>query len=316
MKKISILFLLAGILALASCEPEADPVLSVGVSSLTVEETGGTFEVSVTSNVDIGVTVPSDCNWISVLRTKAGPSPEASVHTWNIVVSPNETTDSRSADITFGNETYGLSRTVKVTQAQKNAIVVAQSRYELPAEGGTIDVAVSHNLNFTVELSDSWIRQAGTKAMITETLRFAVEENLETESRTGTITFRAGDLVQQVTVFQQPSPVNSEELVPGFFGFFGLDWTYRYGIDQTVLRVDGDGLAFALIDPSANKVMAVTLSELPQAAGDVVDVIVTQNADKTRAALFEANGLKVARISGRCIKISDNAGGSAVLIVK
>ncbi len=174
---------------------EASLILSQNEYS--VGSSGETIKVELKSNVDYTVQLP-DCDWIDEAKTRA-----TSGHTHYFDIAANETHDSRSASIYFINEENGIQESVNITQAQKDAIIIAQHEYVVEAEGGTLDFTVSSNVDFTVNISADWIAQTNTKALQDSELHFSIAENPSTEMREASIMLSDGELNQTVLVTQK-----------------------------------------------------------------------------------------------------------------
>ena len=85
---------------------------------------------------------------------------------------------------------------------QKDTIIVAQRDYTVEAEGGTLDITVEANVEFTVITSHHWIKQISTRGLSTRVLRFEIEENsIETE-RSGSVVLQGENVVQTITIKQ------------------------------------------------------------------------------------------------------------------
>ena len=163
-----------------------------------VSDAGEMITVEIKSNIEFGVQMP-DVDWIVDEASSRGMSS----HTLNYYIEPNEGYDSRSAEIIFFDKNSNLQDTLKVIQAQKDAIVISKTEYTIPVEGGTIDFEVSSNVEFNTEISVDWIKQVTTsRGLENKQLHFTIDENTELE-RGGTITFIYGDIKQVVNVWQE-----------------------------------------------------------------------------------------------------------------
>jgi hypothetical protein len=94
---------------------------------------------------------------------------------------------------------------VKVTQVQKDALVVAKDNYTVDSDGGQIQIEVGHNVDFDIEISNDWITKTeNTRAFVTETLNFNIAKNPTTDNREGTIIFKSkdGKISQTVKILQ------------------------------------------------------------------------------------------------------------------
>lgn len=174
------------------------PSLVLTRNEYTVSDKGEEITVELRSNINYEVKLP-DVGWITETVTRA-----FSTHTHHFTITPNETYDARTAEITFINKENGIEEMVKVTQVQWDAIIVAQSEYKVPAEQNTLDFKVNTNVDFTVSVSADWIKQnASTKGLTEKPLSFTIEGNASDEERTAVITLTSGDLEQNIQVIQK-----------------------------------------------------------------------------------------------------------------
>lgn len=170
-----------------------------------VSDVGETISVDVKSNVEYGVQMP-DVDWISDEASSRGMSS----HTLKYTVAPNEGEDSRSAEIIFYDKNSELKDTLKVVQAPKGAIVISKKEYEVKADGETVEVKLSTNVDFEISILEAnWITQADSRAMKEHTLYFKVAENESKESRTAQIVIsdKNSSLTDTLTIHQKGQPV-------------------------------------------------------------------------------------------------------------
>lgn len=169
-----------------------------------VSDAGETISVDVKSNVEYGVQMP-DVDWI----TDDPSSRSMSSHTLKYVVAPNEGYDSRSAEIIFYDKNSDLKDTLKVVQAQKDAIVISKKEYEVKRGGETIEVKLSANVDFEVSVPDTdWLSQVESRAWKEHTLYFKVAENESFANRMARIVIKDknSSLADTLTVIQEGSP--------------------------------------------------------------------------------------------------------------
>ncbi len=171
---------------------------------------GETFAIEVSSNVDVSYhieytyengTINTDSeNWLQESKTRT-----MSTNTYYFTAGTNENYDNRQARIVFTNKENNLSDTIKVTQLQKIAIILAKNEYEFGSWGGNLDFEVQTSVDVKVEISDnakSWIVQIKAKALQTKSLCFKVASYSEDDNRQGTIKLSGGDVEQIITVKQ------------------------------------------------------------------------------------------------------------------
>ena len=168
-------------------------------SEYVVSDAGEDIAVEVTSNVDVEIDMP-DVDWITRNVSRA-----VSTNTYYFTVAENATYDQREAYITFKNTAKNITERVKVTQVQRDAIVLAKSEYEMEQDGGALDFDIQTNVEVSVTISEdaqSWITQVQTRGLETRTLFFDISAYEGDDMREGTITISGGGATQTVTVRQ------------------------------------------------------------------------------------------------------------------
>ena len=174
------------------------PALILTQDEYLVGSDGETIKVELKSNNTYQIEMPS-VDWITKADTRA-----LSTYTHYFIVAPNETYDAREAVIRFVDEENGLEQTVSIQQMQRDAIVVAQSIYEIGAEGGALDFAVQANVDFTVSTDADWITQVETRGLTERILHFNVAANESEEAREATIILssESAGMEQMMKVYQ------------------------------------------------------------------------------------------------------------------
>ena len=89
----------------------ATPTIIVSNNPVEMQHEGGLFQVEIRSNVDVSISIPGSCNWISEVTTKA-----ISTNTYVFEVLENTKIRPRDAVITFQNAKYGLEEELTVIQ--------------------------------------------------------------------------------------------------------------------------------------------------------------------------------------------------------
>lgn len=155
-------------------------------------------EVEVQANVQYTVSVSAD--WIRQAGSKGLTSTKLTFS-----VEENTTYDARSATITIKPQDAGVpEQVVSVKQAQKDALIVGNTSYDMPYGGGEIEVKVDANVDFEVKSGADWIQHLDTKALSSSTVRLKVEENPTFASREGKVEIsqKGGGLSYTLTVNQ------------------------------------------------------------------------------------------------------------------
>ena len=190
----------------------------------TIPEEGGNVDVEIKSTLNYEVKMLSDVDWITEIQSRA-----VSTHTHHYTVSPNDTYDSRETKIVFYNpKDENVADTVSIYQMYKGAILVARNEYQFGIDGGTLDLTVQTNLEFNVEVSDTWIQQIQpTRALSEYNLSFAISENTEQKDREGTITVKDknSDKKQTIIVKQSYVDLEREALIALYKATNGDNWT-------------------------------------------------------------------------------------------
>lgn len=185
--------IVAIIAAFVSCKKE--DTLSVSPSSINQVPTAGTT-VTLTVDTNNDWTATSTQGWVH-LTPASGGSGKTSV---TVKVDANTSNDDRSATITF--TSASLTSAITVVQSQLDAIILSSTTEEVGCEGKTITVQVKANVEYQVEVSDSWIKRITTKGMKDYTETFEVEENTTYGPREGKIVISSGALSGTVVVKQ------------------------------------------------------------------------------------------------------------------
>lgn len=200
MKRFIVLLLtIAGIaVGLSSCQKAPELTLT-GPASLEISADGGSNSITFTANRDWSVR--SSDSWVSI-SPSSGTASDGTV-TVSIRCNENTTYEDRSATITITMEE--LSQMVTVKQPANLGIVIPTKSYDLASDARSIEVEVQSNVQYTVSISDNWIKQTGTKGLTTNKLTFSIEENKTYDSREGKITIKPneGNVQEQVISVKQ-----------------------------------------------------------------------------------------------------------------
>ena len=196
-------------------EPTPEPTPSIKIASsggitvtddgnatASVAAEGGTLSVSFNSATKWTASGGND--WCTVSPT-SGNSGNVSV---TLTVKPNTTSDDRSATVSLQSGT--VRRSIAVTQKAANTMLVTPSSISVPAEGGSYEIKVQHNVEYSFSLEESakgWITVTGTKALSTHTVEIAVSANEDPTVREGGILFKSTAGEVRVTVTQAGADV-------------------------------------------------------------------------------------------------------------
>ena len=262
----------------------------------TIPEEGGNVDIEIKSTLDYEVKMLPDVDWITEIQSRA-----VSTHTHHYTVSPNDTYDSREAKIVFYNpEDESVADTVSIYQMYKGAILVARNEYQFDVKGGNLNLTVQTNLEFDIEVSDTWIQQVQpTRALTEYNLNFTISENTEQKDREGTITVKDknSDKKQVVTIKQSCMDLVREALIALYKATNGDNWTNNtnWCSDKPISEwygVTADGLT-----PNNPPGMLLFLDnnnlvgELPQEIGNLKNLILLRmDANKLSGSIPESIG--------------------------
>ena len=180
-------------------------------TSFDVPTEGGTITVNMESNVGYDVSIPSDCDWITLPVSTRGKSQTSNLksQTSNLKpqtraakttavvlrVSENTTYKERDAVVTISNKEAGVSVGIYIHQPFETVFNVDKAEAEVPMDGGTVTATVESNVDYNVSIPSDckWItlssgsrsRTRGTK---TSVLVFRVAPNTSGRPRAATVT--------------------------------------------------------------------------------------------------------------------------------
>lgn len=174
-------------------------VIVISEKEFEIDEWGGGIHIGIREDIDYTITIPEKVTWIHAYENQDPTSRWVYYYVDN-----NQTYETRTAEIVVTNKKNKKSETVTVTQEQRDVIAVAQNRYYINSKGGNIEIEVSNNVDFDVEISADWITQVQTRALNEQTLVFAVATNTALVAREGTIKFisKDGSITQTIKINQ------------------------------------------------------------------------------------------------------------------
>lgn len=200
----NLLNLFAVMLFICSCEKEINidynsfKGVTYEQSKYVLPQKGGTAEFSFNATAKWSAELVNDRadGWITITPT----SGKRGVQTISISAASNETYDERNATVVVkcGEDV----KTIVVAQKQKDALTVTSSKFEVPAEGGEIDIEVQANFDFSIDIKAEWIKQTKTKGLSTNNLGFSVDPNDTGEKREGEIIVSGNGITETIKVYQ------------------------------------------------------------------------------------------------------------------
>lgn len=231
MKKI---LLIASVLVAAcavSCtkETKVEDAVTIKSDDATVPVEGGVVSIAINSTV--AWTAKASESWVTISPS----SGEAGDATVKASVLKNGTNDSRTATVTFTAGTK--SATYTITQSQLDAMNIATTEYVVEAEGGTVEIPVSANVDYSVIVPDAvdWIHVTSTKGMVDTKITLKVDPTqIYDKDEAGAPTFNADALARtaKITVAgagEKQVTIGQKAFVPYFEyegDLAGLQWSY------------------------------------------------------------------------------------------
>ena len=241
-----------------SCKKETpveDSLTLKSQASVTVPVDGDV--VSIAFNTNVAWTAKASQDWVT-LQPASGEAGDATV---KASVMKNEAFDAREAKVTItaGSKT----ETVTIIQGQTNALQLETTEFEVPAEGGIVEVKVKANVNYTVSIPAAvdWVTE--TKGITESTVKLEVAKNQATEVRTANITITDGTLSSSITITQAAFEPFFDWVEP----YNAYQWSFYWG---EVPHLPQEGFDIT-IDVSTNIEWRPFFSVWDNEAGAMVD---------------------------------------------
>jgi hypothetical protein len=178
---------------------KAETSLQVNKTALSFQATSGNDSFTITSNTSW--TVSSDQSWCKVSSTSGSNNGTITVN-----VDENTSTSARSATITV--RAGDKSATVTVSQAAANIVLtVSPTELSFAQNGGSENVSITSNTNWTVSSSVSWCTVSPTSGSNNGTITVTVNANDTTSERSATITVKDtnSNVTREIVVTQAKS---------------------------------------------------------------------------------------------------------------
>ena len=210
---------------------EVTPDVSISTTSQTLSSDGGTATIAFTATGSW--TATSNVDWVVINQTQGN---SGSI-TLTITVKANEEYDQREGLIVISSG--NVSKSVSVTQKQKDALLVTSNSIILDGEGGTPTIEVKANVDYSCKVDDgakSWISVVSTRALTTSSITLSISENTGSSDRQGNVVVYSGDKQEVVTVYQKAKTSSSTTSLAGTSWYFNGSNDY---VDIISFRTDG-----------------------------------------------------------------------------
>ncbi len=178
--------------------------LELSQTELTFEAKGGvqSFWISAYTadkHENVEWTIVNECTWCGT-DIKLGYGER----TVSVTVNAYSETEDRNANLLI--KAGGETKVVTINQKHVNAIILSKDKFEVPQEGGNIEVEVKSNIDYEVIIPvqfQKWIKEIPkSKAMTTRNFNFEVLENTTYETREGYVVFQGNTLKDTVHIHQ------------------------------------------------------------------------------------------------------------------
>lgn len=236
MKRILVLTTIVLAALAASCtKPKVDPAVTLSSAATASVPTEGDV-VSITFSSNVPWTAKSSESWLTVSPASGEAGDKITIKASAL---KNDTNDPREAKVTITAET--ATATVTVTQSQLDAMNIATTEYTVEAEGGTVEIPVSANVDYNVTIPEAvdWIHVVSTKGMVDSKITLKVDPTqIYDKTEEGVPTFNADALVRtaKITVAgagEKQVTIGQKAFVPSFEyegDYAGLQWSFYDGV--------------------------------------------------------------------------------------
>ncbi len=227
----------------------------IGKKAYPLESKAQDLPITVSSNVDVEVIIPSSVDWISV--TPATKAMTDKVITLKITKNGHS---ERTAEVTFKNTATNVSETITVTQSQLNAIIIGEKEYLLESKAQELPITVSSNVDIEVIIPSDvdWISKApDTKTMTDKVITLKITKNGHSE-RTAEVTFKntATNVSETIVINQEKKgalDITSTQRIIGSEGLSSYSIDLQTNIEYEVIISEKDMSWISIVNSSSNR---------------------------------------------------------------
>ena len=177
---------------------------------------GGTVTVNMESNVSYDVSIPADCDWVTLPSASRTRGVKSSVVTLD--VKENKSYHDRDVIVTISNKDAGVSVPITIRQPFTTVFTVDNTAFDVAMEGGTVTVNLQTNISYDVMIPDEcdWITLPATsksrmnsekarkskksRAATTEAIVLRVKENPGYKDRDAVVTIGNKDAGAEIKI--------------------------------------------------------------------------------------------------------------------
>ena len=242
-----------------------------------VAAAGGTVEVTVTSNTDWTVTSSQD--WAQVSPASGSKSGK-----FTVTVAANAAFEERSATITATAQDKTAEITIK-QQANVRSLEIAPATTNVANAGGTVEVTVTANTNWTVTLPEeaAWLKADVKEGEGNGKVVFTVEANVtDLKGRSANVSFKVTGIEKVLAISQDKAAyshvTDSLALVAIYNAADGANWKAerRWDLSKTIDTFDGVKLTNGRVTQVAITAAGVISSDwtLPAEVGNLSELAI------------------------------------------
>ena len=173
------------------------PTIILTQKEYIVPSEGEVIKIEIKSNVDYEMIVPQE-EWVNENSSRA-----ISSYTHYINVKPNPNYDQRETNIIFKNKKNNIQESVKIIQEQKDAIIATNNKYLVQSGSCNLDIDINANVEYSVNIDVSWIKQITSRNLSAKSVHFHLEENTGENERKGIIKLSHDNLSTEIIITQK-----------------------------------------------------------------------------------------------------------------
>lgn len=251
MEKLILTIIVSTMLLVSGCTDKDEPA-QITISDDSIEyfqdrmdfsSDGGAKVIQFSTNKDWEIQISESCmnvDWCSVTPF-SGKAGEVSV---TINLAPNSSYDERSVILTLS--AGDVTKKLRVSQKQNDAILISSSLYEIPMVGGEVELTVQCNVNYQVEIPEQyqpWIHsESSSRSLVSSDLKFRIDENVDYKKRDGEIIISDGIITEVVKIYQAGGGIlvlsKNEYNIPYIGGGITIDLSSNFEYDYQLPEVD------------------------------------------------------------------------------
>ena len=159
------------------------------------------LEIKLQTNVDLDIIIPETAqNWVLYIETRTLIDKTVILN-----VKANDTYEKRECDVYIVNRASSIQDTLKLKQAQNDAIILPSNEYNLTCKAQILEIKLKTNIDFDIDISkntEKWLNYLSTKTLQDKTLLFSINENNTVENRSCEVVLRSGKISKVIKIEQ------------------------------------------------------------------------------------------------------------------